>query len=176
MKIKRAKLILVKVLGTTLSPGHNRSYDLILLWKIYKIIVVALSCKMSKKYFEWSHQLQNVHDGSTMGTRQNKKNVIVLLCVCRKSVMWQSDNRELFWDIFQVFMSLDARVTVVLLSCHCDATLNQRSCNMQGYIRIMQQNYGRSCSTSYISVLYWPNIGQCAYSSGPSIILILFKW
>ena len=27
---------------------------------------------MSKKYFEWSHQLRHVHDGSTMGTRQKK--------------------------------------------------------------------------------------------------------
>ena len=58
------------------------------------------------------------YDMSTMGSRQ-RRIVIALSWVSRKSVVRQSyDNRQLFWANFQVFMSWDARVTVVSLSYH----------------------------------------------------------
>ena len=66
-------------------------------WELYKIIVVALSCKVSKKYVEWSHQLRHVHDGYTTELFF----LILLSWVCRKSVVRQSYvNRELFWGPF----------------------------------------------------------------------------
>ena len=65
---------------------------------------------MSKKYFEWSHQLRLVHDDSTIDTRQKKK-----LTYCRGFVY-----------IFR-FSCHGARVTVVLLSCHCRTTVAQQS-------------------------------------------------
>ena len=88
--------------------------------KIYKIVVVALSCKTSKKIVEWSHQLRHVHDGSTMAKWQ-KKNcyciVVGLSQVGCATVVRQS------WVVlgffFQVFMSWDAHVTVVSLSYDC---------------------------------------------------------
>ena len=124
--------------------------------KIFRVVTSATTCP---RWF---------HDGYK--TEQTTCNCTVV-CVCRKSVGWQScDNRTTIVSYFGLFvrfschgmrvlLSYHYRATVVRLSCHCDATLNRSSWNMQGYIRMNQtKSPADSRSNSYIGVLYCPNI------------------
>ena len=123
------------------SAVKHRSQQIVRLFlsrKIYKIVFRALSCEMSKTYFEWSHQLRHVHDDSTMGTRQEKKCNSVLSRVCRKTIVRQSyGNRELFGLYFR----FSCHGMCVLLSCHCLATVVQLTHNIRGSLARLTPNY-----------------------------------
>ena len=125
---------------------------------------------MSKQYFEWSHQLRHVNDGSTIGTSQKKRIVIVLSWVCRKSVVWHScDSRAIIvrqswvvWSYFSGFHVMGwafyCRVTVVSLSYDCCATVMRFSekaletCQAP-YVWI-QRNHRQIPATTLVSVYF----------------------
>ena len=103
-----------------------------------KQFVVALSCKMSKKYF--------VRQPCDNRTR-------IVSCL------------GLFFRFsfhgMRVLLSCHCRVAVVRLACHqhCDATLKKSSWNMPGSIRMNPtKSPADSRSNSYISALYFQNI------------------